>query len=887
MADPPDLPTGTVTFLYTDVEGSTRRWEQQPAATRAAVARHLALLRAAVHAQAGRVFRAVGDGLCAAFVTAPAALAAAVAAQRALGAEPWGDGGPLRARMALHTGAVEIEAGDYVGACLNRLGRLLAATHGGQVVLSQATADLVRDALPEGVGLRDLGEHRLRDLARPERVFQLLHPDLPAEFPPLRSLDALPHNLPLPLTSFVGRERELATTRALLAAHRLVTLTGAGGVGKTRLALEAAGALAPAYPDGVWLAELAALADPALVPQAVAAAAGVREQPGWPLLTTLADALRPKRLLLVLDNCEHLVEACARLADALLRACPDLRVLATSREALGVAGETPYRVPSLALPDPARPPPVGALVDYEAVRLFVERAAVAQPAFALTAHNAPAVAQVCCQLDGIPLALELAAARLTVLPVEQVAARLDQRFRLLTGGSRTALPRQQTLRAAIDWSYALLSEPEREVFHRLSVFAGGWTLEAAEAVCAGGALAAEDVLERLARLVDRSLVVAEVGDGPVRYRLLETLRQYGRERLVASGEAEAVGARHAAYYQALAEAAAPALRGPEQTAWLDRLATEHDNLRAALRRALERGDAPRGLRLGRALWWFWYLRGHYREGWTLLAALLALPAGPDLAAARAALLRGTGLLARVTGAYPAARGALEEGVGLARQGGDPRQLAELLAALGFVARLQEDYATARSCLEEALDLARAAGHSWFVANALNHLGELALEADRDAEAAWRLYEQSLALYRQLGDPRMLAVVLVGRGRVARARGDGPGARAALAEALAALGEADGAGVMPVALYTLAALAADAGRPARAVRLLAAATAQEARGGARVWPAVRRERDGWLGPARGALGEAGYARAWAAGAAMSLEQAVAYGMSCEDHDDSPV
>jgi predicted ATPase len=391
-------------------------------------------------------------------------------------------------------------------------------------VLSGAAAALVREAPPAGAALRDLGEHRLKDLAIPERVFQLVHPDLPADFPPLRTLDARPHNLPLQVTSFVGRERELAEVGRLLAAGRLATLTGPGGTGKTRLALHAAADALEGHPDGVWLAELAALADPALVPQAVAAAVGVREEPGRPLLPTLTAALAPRRVLLVLDNCEHLLDACARLVDALLRACPHVRLLCTSREALGIAGEAVWRVPSLAVPAAAAGlhapvgPDAAGLARSAAVRLFVDRAAAVRPGFALTEENAAAVARVCARLDGIPLAIELAAARVRVLPPRQLLARLDDRFRLLTGGSRTALERHQTLQATVDWSYALLAQPERAVFARLAVFAGGWTLEAAEAVCAGDGIEAVEVLDLLTRLADRSLVVVEEQpDGTARY----------------------------------------------------------------------------------------------------------------------------------------------------------------------------------------------------------------------------------------------------------------------------------------------------------------------------------------------------------------------------------
>src|SRR5262245_263895 len=411
MHDPVRLPTGTVAFLFTDLEGSTALLQAHPAAYRAAVRRHHELLLEAVEARGGVVFETVGDAVYAAFARPTDAVEAALAGQLALQAEDWGGVGALRARMGLHLGEVERQGGHYFGAPLYRCARLTATAHGGQVVLSEATAALVRDALPPGAGLRDLGPHRLKDLQAPERVAQLLHPDLPASFPPLRSLDVLPNNLPRQLTSFVGRERELAQVRRLLAAAPLLTLTGAGGAGKTRLALQAAADALDAYPDGVWLADLAPAADPGLVPPAVAAALGVREEPGQPIPATLAGALRPKRLLLVLDNCEHLLDACARLADALLRACPGVRVLATSREALGIAGETAWRVPSLELPDARHPPPPERLTQYEAVRLFVDRALAARPDFAVTDQNAPAVAALCARLDGIPLALELAAAR--------------------------------------------------------------------------------------------------------------------------------------------------------------------------------------------------------------------------------------------------------------------------------------------------------------------------------------------------------------------------------------------------------------------------------------------------------------------------------------------
>src|SRR5579884_1260938 len=678
------MDSGTLTFLFTDIEGSTRLWEQHPEAMRSALARHDVLLQEAIEQHSGHVFKTIGDAFCAAFDAAPSALAAALSAQRALASEDWQAPIRLRVRMALHTGAAEARGGDYFGPPLNRVARMLAAGHGGQVLLSQAACDLLGDALPEGVSLRDLGRHRLRDLQQSEHLYQLLHPNLPADFPPLRSLEAFAHNLPVQLTSFIGREKEMEEIKRLLSTAHLLTLTGSGGCGKTRLALQVAADRVEEYADGVWLVELAAIADLGLVPQTVAVALGVSEEPNRPLGETLANYLRPKSLLLVLDNCEHLLTACAQLADTLLRTCPKVRILASSREGLGLLGEALYHVPSLSLPDEKRLPTLEQLSQYEAVRLFVERAVLSRPDFAVTAQNAASVVQICSRLDGIPLAIELAAARARALAVEQLAQRLDDRFRLLTGGSRTALPRQQTLRATIDWSYDLLSQAERTLLRRLSVFLGGWTLEAAEAVCAdashappraaamgagehaaapleagsrenaGGPVAAEAVLDLLSRLVDKSLVlVEESAEAEARYRLLETVRQYSRDRLMESEEARDLRCRHRDWFLTLAEGAERRLRGPDQVAWLNRLAQEHDNLRMALEwcRAEEDAGAEAGLRLAGALWRFWRVRGYLSEGRERLEAALAQASASERTAQRAKALYGLAALAWGQGDY--------------------------------------------------------------------------------------------------------------------------------------------------------------------------------------------------------------------------------------------
>jgi predicted ATPase/class 3 adenylate cyclase len=802
----PELPAGTVTFLFTDIEGSTRLWEQHPEPMRAALARHDALLTAGIQQHGGQVVksRGEGDSLFAVFARASDALAAAGALQQALLAEPWPDEAPLRVRVALHTGEASFREGDYYGAAVNRCARLRAAAHGGQVLLSGATEELVRAAVPEGASLRDLGSHRLQDLTHPEHVFQLLHPDLPAEFPPLRSLDALPHNLPRQLTSFIGREQAMARVKELLSRTSLLTLTGSGGCGKTRLALQVAGDLLAEYPAGVWLVELAPLGDPALVPQTVAAALGVREEPGRPLTTTLTDYLRPKQVLLVLDNCEHLLTACAQLADALLRGCPRLRLLASSREALGIGGEQTYRVPSLSVPDARHLPPLERLHEFEAVQLFSDRARLSQASFAVTPANAPAVALVCQRLDGIPLALELAAARVRALPVEQIHTRLDDMFRLLTGGSRTALPRQQTLRALIDWSYDLLSEAERTLLRRLSVFAGGWTLAAAEAVGSdqwtvgsgvkgmdqGGidsaglptahCLLPTDVLDLLTSLVDKSLVTYDDQGGEGRYRLLETVRQYARDRLLDAGEA-GVRSRHLEFFVRLAEQAEPELKGPDQVAWLDRLEREHDNLRAAL--AWSREAVENGLRLGGALAEFWAVRGYWTEGQEQLAGLLALQGTQARTTARARALHGAGLLAWQQGGLGAARALLEESVAISRELGNPEDIARTLVTLGLAAHFDGDDVAARAQLEESLRIFRELRVKTGIAGALDGLG-LVSHNRGEYGAARPLLEECLALSREVGNRQGIAGALGTLGAVARRQEPYEAARALLEESLA-------------------------------------------------------------------------------------------------------
>jgi predicted ATPase/class 3 adenylate cyclase len=928
------LPTGTITFLFTDVAGSTRLWEEHPAAMRQALARHDSLAASVIELHGGALVRSRGEGdsLFAVFSRASDAVACACALQRAFVAEPWPPGAPLRVRMALHTGEADLRDGDYYGSAVNRCARLRAIAHGGQVLLSGVTQGLAGAALPAGASLRDLRVHRLGDLERPEHAFQLLHADLPAEFPPPRSLDTLPNNLPRQLTSFVGREKQIAEVKRLLAGTCLLTLTGSGGCGKTRLSLQVAADLLEGYPDGVWLAELAPLSDPVVVPQAVASALGVHEEPGRSLLQTLMDYVKSKSLLLVLDNCEHLLPACAPVADALLRACPNLRILATSRERLGVAGEQTYRVPSLTLPDPGQLPPAESLDQFEAVRLFVERAFASAPNFTVTGANAPAVAQVCRRLDGIPLAIELAAARVRVLPVEQISERLHDRFRLLTGGSRTVMPRHQTLRALIDWSYDLLTESEKALLRRLSVFAGGWSLDAAEGVCAGDGIEPAEVLDLLVSLVDKSLVVYEEPGihephgGQARYRLLETVRQYGQEKLTEAGEAGSVRGRHLDRFLWLAERADARIWSEDGLLWMDRLEAEHDNLRAALDYSREIGGDGReaGMRLAGALAEFWYMRGHWTEGREWLEGMLREGHG-EASAGRAKALFGAGILAWNQGDHRRARPLLEESLSLCRQSGDEQSCADTVFVLGCVLGTQGEYGEARKLLEESLGLYRRTGSRRGAVFSLAYLGRIALEQG-DGAAARAVSEECLALSREVGNVWGVAFALLTLGSVAAGEGDLARAAAQCRESLAVsresgnkrgtarcelvlgliacrrgrlaeagrslreclgvfqkLGDKEG---LCSALEGVAQLCALSGRADRAVRLLAAAQARRGAIGIPLPPAGRSAEESWLAIARPALGEEAFAAARAEGWSMPLEQAIDYALQRADDPQTP-
>ncbi|HEY7065093.1 MAG TPA: LuxR C-terminal-related transcriptional regulator, partial [Chloroflexota bacterium] len=707
------------------------------------------------------------------------------------------------------------------------------------------------------------------------------------------------HNLPLQLTNFVGREKALAEAGRLLATTRLLTLTGAPGVGKTRLALQLADEVREAYAQGVWLVELAPLADPALVPQAVAAVLGVHEHPGRPLVDTLNDALREQQTLLLLDNCEHLVAACATLADRLLRACPNLEILATSREALGVAGETAWWVPSLGVPaddPPASAAGVTALSQCEAVRLFVERARAAVPTFTLTERNAGAVGQVCRRLDGIPLALELAAARVRALRVEQVAQRLDDRFRLLTAGSRAALPRQQTLRAAVDWSHALLPEPERVLLRRLAVFAGGWTLEAAEAVCAGNGLMAEEVLELLVQLVNKSLVVAEEHGEERRYRLLETLREYGAEKLREAGEETALRDRHLAWFVALPRRAYASAWGPEQVEWFSRLQTEQDNLRTAMewtKLVPERaeGAAPEtveaALDLGRTLWRFWQVRGYMNEAREWLTAALARVPAPT--AARTNALWAVGYLAMMQGDFAAVPPLLEEGLVLAQQAGDAFGTTNSLSLLGALAMIAGDLERAAALMEASLPPLGEVSDDTdrYVATIMSVYWRVELARHQgDYGRAIALLEEGLALVRDRGDIWSNAVGLSVFGRLVWLQGDYGRATALQQESLAQFRELHTTWGMVDCMDGLAWVANARRRAVPAARLFGAAEALRERIGATPWPIWLAEHERNVAATRARLGEEAFAAAWAAGRALPIDAVIAEALGEDEPTPAP-
>jgi predicted ATPase/class 3 adenylate cyclase/Tfp pilus assembly protein PilF len=916
-------PTGTLTFLFTDIEGSAKMWERSPQAMQAALARHDELLRRAIEQHGGYVFKTVGDAFCCTFPTAPDALEAALEAQRLLLKERWAESDPLRVRMALHMGAAEERDGDYFGPPVNRVARLLSAAHGGQVLLSLPTHEMVRDQLPAGMKLAELGEYRLKDLFRPDRVFQLVSPDLPSEFPPLRTLDTYRNNLPLQPTPLVGREKEASELCDLLRgeATRLLTLTGPGGIGKTRLALQAAADLLEDFPDGTFFVPLATLSEAELFSSAVAETLGLRETGEQSLDESIKDYLHQRRLLLLLDNFEQVLGAAPTVTE-LLAGAPGLKVLATSRAPLGLYGEHVFPVPPLSMPDLERPPPLERLTQYEAVGLFVERARALKPNFEVTNESAPAVAEICVRLDGLPLAIELAAARITMLPPKAMLQRLSSRLKLLTGGARDLPERQRTLRATIEWSFALLDEGEQVLFGRLAVFSGGRTLEAIEAICDAEGDLPMDAFEGVASLLDKSLMRQEEGpDGEPRFVMLETVHEFAREKLGQSAEAEQIKRVHAEYFLTLAEEAYRELKGANQLEWLERLEAEHDNMRAALSWALERKEEELALRLGGALWWFWSMHGYYSEGRRWLEAALAIE-GRESPEVRAMALTGVGSLAFDQGDLDRAQEAYEEGLQLLvhEEAGEAREAKLLLLGLlGWLAWQREEHGQAKELFEESLALSREMSDTWWLASSLSNLA-LVPESRGDYKRATELYEESMDLFREQGDKHRLAYCLINLGMEVYFQGDLGRAGKLTEEAVALFRELGARGDVALGLCNLgwiALLQDDLGSPAEIYKeslslawdtgmnqivhhdlegLTCLAGAKgEAERAARLWGAAQvlhetkgiprdidflAEADARISAVRSGMGEEEWEEAWRKGRAMTLDEAISYALEEE-------
>jgi predicted ATPase/class 3 adenylate cyclase len=867
----PTLLTGTVTFLFTDIEGSSQLWEGAPDRMRPALARHDEIARDSVSKHNGILVKTTGDGIHAVFADPLDAIEATLSYQRLLAEAEAASGVALRARCGLHAGINERRDNDFFGPEVNRAARIMSAAHGGQVLLSQAVAALLRDRFPTEVTLRDLGTVRLRGLARPERVFQVLHPALRESFPALRSLESTPNNLPQQLTSFVGRTRDVVQITNLVRGARLVTLSGAGGIGKTRLSLRVAADMLTDFSDGVWLVEFAPISDSNLLASAIATVLGVKEQAGRSILDSLAKHVHDRQMLMILDNCEHVIGACAELIKNLLQAGPNLHILASSREPIRVAGETTYSVPPLAIPSFSEGTDPDALSEYESVRLFVDRAAAVNPAFMLTRDNASAVVKICRHLDGIPFAIELAAARARALSVNAISTRLGDRFNLLTRADRTALPRQQTLRALIDWSYDILSEDERALLRQLCVFAGGWALDAVEAV--GGAKGAQEVsvLELHTDLVEKSLVTPE--SNGARYRLLESVREYALERLRASDEEQDARSRHLAFFLALAERAEAGLGGPEQAEWLSRLDLERENILAAHAWCDQAdGGAEIGLRLLHGVKLYWINRGLVNLGYRATVEALERAGVGKRGLIRCRGLFDAGQFCAFMGRYDEAQVYLGESLGIAREMGDMNRVAAVLQPLAMASLGRRDFVAARTQLDEALALARKLGDPRDIAAAINQVAALH-RMQGDLVTARSLYQQVHDLASQLGDLESVGIALLNLAMVAVAEGAGDQARRMLIEVLDTAVQISSRALGQSVADVSAGLAAMREDWERAARLFGVTEAQTALSG------LHRDAadDAFLIPlmakVRDALGADRFSAAEAAGRALGYEEAI--------------
>lgn len=862
-------PATVTTFLFTDIEGSTRLWEQDPERMRPALARHDAIVRAAVEGNRGAIVKMTGDGVHAAFQDPLDAIHATLEMQRALADPQQTHGVVLAVRCGLHAGPVEHRDNDFYGSAVNRAARIMGAAHGGQTLLSRTVAEMVDGRLPQGASLRDLGAVRLRDLPRPEQVFQFVHPQLRADFPALRSLEDTPNNLPHPVTSFIGRERERGEVEAMLAGGRLVSLIGMGGLGKTRLSLEIATEVIDDYVDGVWLVELAPLHDPRLVPQAIASVLGVKEKAGRPVSEALVNFVKDRTLLLILDNCEHLLQSCAEIARRLLQAAPRVKILASSREPLRITGEATFPVTPLGIPDIRGIGEPGALLRSDAVRLFLDRVVAVQPDFEVDERNAAAISAICHRLDGIPLAIELAAPQMRVQSAQKLGERLKARFRLSMRGDPTTLPRQQTLRVLIDWSYDLLSDAEQSLFRQLAVFAGGWSLEAAEAVCA---CEHEEVIELLGRLVEKSLVTME-RDGE-RYRMLETVREYASERLDASADADHARARHLAFFTDFVARTQPGLTNPDPGESLKCLDLELENILSAhewVGRVPE--DAQRGLQLASYMKRYWFHRGLLELGLRVTLDALARSGASERNIERWLGLLAAGQLHYLMGRYREARKCLGESLEIARELGEDKSIIAILQSLGMAAQGEGDVAIARVYLEEALTLAERSGDTRRIAAAMNALAQLECAARR-FDAAEPLFEKVVALSRESGDREDIAIGLLNLAIVSISRGPGARPLQLLHETMAIAEEIGSSRVEQSLLEVSAGLAAQSGDGRNAARFYGAAEALAQKTGLRRDPADEAFLAPLMAQARNALGSATFEATACAGRALAPREAAA-------------
>jgi predicted ATPase/class 3 adenylate cyclase len=901
---PTETPSGTVTFLFTDVEGSTKLAQEYPNDMPGLLARHDAILRQAVQAHKGYVFRIVADSFLAAFHTVSDALNATLEAQRALAAETWSPA-PVKARMGIHTGPAEWngkdDEPDYEGyATLAMASRVMSAGHGGQILLSEHARELAKDRPPHNAGFENLGEYHLKDFLQPQTIYQLTAPDLPCDFPPLKTLKTVRNNLPLNPTPFIGRERELAESQEKLASSRLLTLIGPGGTGKTRLSLQAGFEQIGNFTDGVWLVELAPISDAGLIFSAIAATFNLREVQGVPLSDTIMDYLRGKELLLLLDNCEHLVEPSAHIADQLLRTCPYLKIIASSREALGIDGETVYRVPSLQ--------------DDEATRLFVERATKTEPRFHVTEDNASSVAQICSRLDGIPLAIELAAARVKLFTPVQIAERLDDRFKLLTGGSRTALPRQQTLRALIDWSYVTLNETEQRALRGLAVFAGGWTFEAAE-----GVIGETEAMDGLSGLVNKSLVNVEEQEGKSRYSFLETIRQYAMDRLLESGKASPTRDRHLDYFLTLAERADEGVYSKETKYWLKIFEREYENLRSALRWGLE-NDPFKALTLAGFLNNYWLLHGQLAEGrrWceAALNAAEKLPQdGGDVDQVRARGFLVLAMLCANQGEHHTALGAAEKAIGSYRQAGNSKYLARALIIHGSASAFAGDLDQALASFRESETISREMDYKFELAWVLDILSYVTFEVHGAAAAeeingylqeslalsqqidvqwvgiaskellsrqayyrgdtaqALKYADEVLSYYQDIGNMLTYNGFKSGMAHAFRWSGNFEEALATYRQTILAYKEMGHRGAVAHQLECFAFIAKAQSQAERAVRLLGSAEALREKSNSHMTPQEHIEYDRQVAGLRAGIDENAFALLWSEGRSMTMEQAI--------------